>query len=216
MKARLRFAYAQDQPEGLLQAIDRKPPITMTPINTVPVKLFDFTPGLPLRSITKDAAPWFVAVDVCTALGHTNVSKAVAAHVDPEDKANDSLGLPGRAPLIVNESGLYALILRSNKPEAKKFQKWITSVVLPALRRDSLYVVGQEKPITDDLTLPELMAQIVELQSKVDARNAAQVRAWSRHQEEKQARRDGFRLLKRNVTTARGRKAAKARAKAAQ
>lgn len=195
MKARLRFTTAQDNPKAPFRP-STESPITMTPINATPVKLFDFTPGLQLRSITKNSAPWFVASDVCTALGHTNVSKALAAHVDPEDKANESLGLRGRAPLIVNESGLYALILRSNKPEAKKFQKWITSEVLPALRKDGLYIVGQEKPITDELTLPELMAQIAGIQAKVDLMNAAKVRAWSRHQEEKEARSDAFRFLK--------------------
>lgn len=186
----------------------------MTPINTTPVQLFDFAPGMSLQAIVKDGQPWFVAKDVCDALGYINGPKALADHTDEDERDSITLrtgkrGNPMRTAL--SESGLYALILRSTKPEAKAFRKWVTGTVLPALRRDTLYIVGQEKPITDDLTLPELMEQIAALQVKVDAVKASKVRAWSRHQEEKEARRDGFRLLKRNVTTARGRTAAKAR-----
>lgn len=83
---------------------------------------------------------WFVAADVCSALEHTNPTKAVADHVDDEDKANFQLGLPGRAPTVVNESGLYALIFGSRKEAAKRFKRWVTSEVLPAIRKTGQYV----------------------------------------------------------------------------
>ena len=190
----------------------------MTTINITPAQSFDFAPGMSLQAIVKDGLPWFVAKDVCDALGYINGPKALADHTDEDERNSITLrtgkrGNPARA--VISESGLYSLILRSTKPEAKAFRRWVTGTVLPMLRKDGLYVVGQEKPITDDLTLPELMEQIAALQVKVDAVNAIRVRAWSRHQEEKEARRDGFRLLKRSVTSARGRKAAEARSKVA-
>ena len=82
---------------------------------------------------------WFVAADVCSALEHTNPSVAVADHVDDEDKANFHLGLPGRAPTVVNESGLYALVFGSRKETAKRFKRWVTSEVLPAIRKTGKY-----------------------------------------------------------------------------
>ena len=66
--------------------------------------------ALEVRAVTIDGKPWFVASDVCAALGHSNPSKAVSGHVDDDDKSNHSLGLPGKQPLVVNEPGLYALI----------------------------------------------------------------------------------------------------------
>ena len=86
---------------------------------------------------------WFVAADVCNALEHSNPSVAVADHVDDEDKANFQLGLPGRAPTVVNESGLYALIFGSRKESAKRFKRWVTSEVLPAIRKKGYYVANE-------------------------------------------------------------------------
>jgi prophage antirepressor-like protein len=86
---------------------------------------------------------WFVAADVCSALEHTNPTKAVADHVDDEDKANFQLGLPGRAPTVVNESGLYALIFGSRKEAAKRFKRWVTSEVLPAIRKNGYYASNE-------------------------------------------------------------------------
>lgn len=121
---------------------------------------FAFTPGLALRTVMREGAPWFVAADVCAALGLTNTSKALI-EIAPEDKHNQSLGLPGRAPLLVNESGLYALILKSRKTEAKVFQKWVTSVVLPAIRKDGAYVVGEEKAATGEMSIEEMTLKVM-------------------------------------------------------
>ena len=83
-----------------------------------------------VRSITKDGEPWFVASDVCEALTIANVSMAVSRLDDDEKGISsvDTLGGPQDAA-IINESGLYSLILTSRKPEAKRFKKWVTSEV---------------------------------------------------------------------------------------
>jgi prophage antirepressor-like protein len=160
------------------------------------IQTFTFTPDLSIRAIIKDGKPWFLAKEVCAALGLTNVSQSLANSVDPEDKSQISLGLPGSAPLVVSESGLYSLIMRSRKIEAKPFQKWVTGTALPTLRIDGVYITGQEKPLTDDLTLAALLVEMAGIQVKVDSIKEAKLRTWSRHQEEKEARRDAFQFLK--------------------
>lgn len=165
------------------------------------VKLFEFPPegadtsSLKLRSIAINGDPWFLATDISAALGFKDAFSAVR-HLDEDERANLPLGGFSRGAIAVNESGLYSLIMRSRKPNAKAFRKWVTSVVLPSLRKDGVYIAGQEKPITDELTLPELQAQMEAIQEKVDAIKAATMLGWARHREEKEARRDGFRLLK--------------------
>lgn len=94
-----------------------------------------------VRVIVKDGAPWFVAKDICDTLGYSNSRKTLADHLDDDEKGvtnSDTLG--GSQKLtIINESGLYALVLRSRKPEARKFAKWVTSEVLPAIRKTGGY-----------------------------------------------------------------------------
>jgi prophage antirepressor-like protein len=93
-----------------------------------------------VRIIERDDQPWFVAKDVCEALGLDNVSMALTRLDDDEKGINPIDTLGGRQNLsIVSESGLYALILRSDKPAAKAFRKWVTSEVLPSLRKDGFY-----------------------------------------------------------------------------
>ena len=97
-----------------------------------------------IRTVTDEhGEAWFVAADVCSALEHTNPTKAVADHVDAEDKANFQLGLPGSAPTVVNESGLYALIFGSRKESAKRFKRWVTSEVLPSIRKNGYYAANE-------------------------------------------------------------------------
>lgn len=98
-----------------------------------------------IRVVVRDGEPWFVAADVCAALGYANTSKAVGDHLDPDEKSNQSLGLAGKPFVIINESGLYALVLRSRKPEARKFAKWVTGEVLPSIRKTG----GYAKPVAD-------------------------------------------------------------------
>lgn len=94
-----------------------------------------------LRGIVINGEPWFVGKDVAAALGYSNASKAIKDHVDYDDKLNnDSLSSLGqRGGWFINESGLYSLILSSKLPSAKKFKRWVTSEVLPALRKTGTY-----------------------------------------------------------------------------
>ncbi len=87
--------------------------------------------------------PWFVGKDVAEALGYSNSRKALLDHVDEEDKGvtkRDTLG--GKQPItIINESGLYSLILSSKLPSAKEFKRWVTSEVLPQIRKTGGYTI---------------------------------------------------------------------------
>jgi anti-repressor protein len=99
-----------------------------------------------IRTFTgNDGEPWFVGKDVANALGYTNPQKAIRDHVDEEDRTvNESFTVNGTAVTLVNESGIYALILTSKLPKAKEFKHWITSDVLPAIRRDGGYMVARD------------------------------------------------------------------------
>lgn len=107
-----------------------------------------------VRTVAIDGEPYFVAKDVCDVLGHTNPSVAIQM-LDDDERAKKSLGRQGET-WLVNESGLYDLIFRSNKPEAKAFRKWVTSEVLPALRRTGCYelVPADTEPEAQAKVLP--------------------------------------------------------------
>ncbi len=93
-----------------------------------------------VRSVLKDGEPWFVLSDICKALDLTTPAR-VAQRLDEDERSVYNLGRQGEA-IIINESGLYAVILRSNKPEARKFRKWITWEVLPSLRKTGSYLLS--------------------------------------------------------------------------
>lgn len=99
-----------------------------------------------VRTVTIDGEPWFIAKDVATALGYSNTRDAIAKHVDDDDKntvvIRDGKGNPNQT--IINESGLYSLVLSSKLPTAKKFKHWITSEVLPAIRKTGGYIANAE------------------------------------------------------------------------
>ena len=91
-----------------------------------------------LRTVTIDGEPWFVGKDVATALGYNNSRDAIAKHVDAEDLNTVAIrdGIKGNPNMtIINESGLYSLILSSKLPTAKRFKRWVTAEVLPTLSR---------------------------------------------------------------------------------
>lgn len=116
-----------------------------------------------VRTLSINGEPYFVGKDVAEILGYTNPSKALADHVDEEDKLNnESLSSLGqRGGWIINESGLYSLILSSKLPTAKKFKRWVTSEVLPAIRKHGVYAVNEVLNDPDMLiaALTELKAQ---------------------------------------------------------
>lgn len=100
---------------------------------------FDFD-GVDIRTFTRDDQPWFVVADIATALGYDHVPHALRILDDDEKGVHKVDTLGGRQQMaICNESGLYSLIIRSSKPEAKRFKKWVTSEVLPAIRRNGNY-----------------------------------------------------------------------------
>ncbi len=100
-----------------------------------------------------DGEPWFVAKDVCDALGiRTDTIRTILDDDEVRETNPNTIGVAGgRKPLIVSEAGLYSLILKSRKPEAKRFKRWVTHEVLPALRRDGAYVASDGDE--DDATL---------------------------------------------------------------
>lgn len=116
-----------------------------------------------VRTVTVDGEPWFVGKDVARALGYKKTENAIAGHVDNEDKTltpiqgGCSTGIQNT--VIINESGLYSLILSSKLPNAKKFKHWITSEVLPSIRKHGMYM-------TDDLfnavmEKPEIIGRVI-------------------------------------------------------
>lgn len=106
---------------------------------------FNFS-GQDVRIITINDEPWFVGKDVADILGYSNSRKALSDHVDDEDKGvtkSDTLG-GNQNITIINESGLYSLILKSKKPEAKQFKRWVTSDVLPTIRKHGAYMTDKK------------------------------------------------------------------------
>ena len=102
---------------------------------------FNFN-NLPVRTVLVNDEPWFVGKDVADILGYSNSRKALSDHVDDEDKGvTKSDTLRGNQNItIINESGLYSLILKSKKPQAKQFKRWVTSEVLPTIRKHGAYM----------------------------------------------------------------------------
>lgn len=105
-----------------------------------------------IRALTIDGEPWAVGKDVAEALGYKDTYQAIKKNVDEEDKLNrliDSAGGQKRTMTLINEGGLYCLMLRSTLPEAKKFRRWVTSEVLPSIRKTGEYKIKKEdKPFT--------------------------------------------------------------------
>lgn len=126
-----------------------------------------------VRTIQKDGEPWFVLKDVCQVLGlDTTQLKKIADRLDADEKARNLITTPGgdQETWIINESGLYNVILRSDKPEAKPFRKWVTSEVLPSIRKTGGYIQGQ-----DQLSPEELMAKALMVAQKTLADREARI-----------------------------------------
>ncbi|MFQ7110295.1 MAG: Bro-N domain-containing protein [Anaerovoracaceae bacterium] len=100
-----------------------------------------------VRVIDQNGEPWFVGKDVAEILGYANTPKAIRDHVDDEDKLTERIVLSGqnREAVIINESGLYSLILSSKLPQAKQFKRWVTSEVLPSIRKTGSYATPKSK-----------------------------------------------------------------------
>ena len=111
-----------------------------------------------VRTVEQNGEPWFVGKDVAVILGYTNPSKALTDHVDDEDKLNNETlsSLGQRGGWLINESGLYSLILSSKLPTARAFKRWVTSEVLPSLRKHGLYAADEL------LNNPDLMIEAMQ------------------------------------------------------
>lgn len=97
-----------------------------------------------IRTLMLNDEPYFVGKDVAEILGYTNPQKAIRDHIDEEDKTlNESFTVNGTKGILINESGLYSLILSSKMPNAKKFKRWVTSEVLPTIRKHGVYAVDE-------------------------------------------------------------------------
>lgn len=123
-----------------------------------------------LRTVEIDGEPWFVGKDVAEALGYSNARKAVLVYVDAEDKGVtkwDTLG-GTQQMTIINESGLYSLILSSKLPSAKEFKHWVTSEVLPSIRKNGAYIRNQENMTPAEIVARGLIAaqKIIEEREK--------------------------------------------------
>jgi len=123
-----------------------------------------------MRTLTIQNEPWFVGKDVAQVLGYAKTQNAIGTHVDSEDKKVAPIqGTPGgtQEMTIINESGLYSLILSSKLPGAKKFKRWVTSEVLPAIRKNGGYINGQ-----GEMSDSEIMAKaLVVAQRTIDNKN---------------------------------------------
>ena len=128
--------------------------------------------GHDLRAIAIDGEPWFVGKDVAEALGYSNTRKAIRDHLDDDEKMEERIVTPSRGKqkmTLINESGLYSLILSSKLDSAKKFKKWVTNEVLPSIRKNGGYIYGQENMSEDELLSRALIlanSKILSLESK--------------------------------------------------
>ena len=121
-----------------------------------------------LRTVEIDGEPWFVGKDVAAALGYTNSRDAIATHVFADDKGVESIDtLGGRQKMtIINESGLYALVFGSRLKIAKEFKHWVTSEVLPSIRKNGAYIRNQENMKPAEIVARGLIAAQKIIESK--------------------------------------------------
>ncbi|WP_283610526.1 phage antirepressor [Faecalispora anaeroviscerum] len=133
------------------------------------IKIFENEEFGQVRTLLIDGEPWFVGRDIAEILKYSNTRKAIADHVDDDDKTDgvtirDSIGR-SQKPIIINESGLYSLILSSKLPAAKKFKRWVTGEVLPSIRKHGAYITMPKleeimaNPDSLELLLKQLLAE---------------------------------------------------------
>lgn len=129
------------------------------------IQTFNFNTA-PLRALTdENGEPWFVAKDVCDILGHSNASMALD-RLDNDERAKFNLGRQGEAN-IINEAGLYTLVLGSRKPEAHAFKRWVTHEVLPTIRKTGGYIPTTETDSNEDI----LAKAVLIAQKTIDLKN---------------------------------------------
>lgn len=130
-----------------------------------------------IRTIEKDGEPWFVGKDVAEVLGYSNTADAVQKHVDDDDKLTSQIAIAGqnRNIIIINESGLYSLVLSSKLPGAKQFKRWITSEVIPSIRKHGGYLTPDK--LEEVLLKPDTLIQLAQnLKAEQEKRMALEVK----------------------------------------
>lgn len=134
------------------------------------IKVFNNAEFGKIRTLNRDGEPWFVGKDVATALGYKDSVNALKSHVSEEDKGGWRIATQygEREAVIINESGLYSLILSSKLDSAKRFKRWVTAEVLPSIRKSGGYIAGQ-----DEMSDTELLAKaLLVAQRQIEQRNA--------------------------------------------
>jgi prophage antirepressor-like protein len=175
----------------------RFPPTSASPNATL--SLFHFNDNAIRTDVDRKGNPWFVAADVCAALDIKN-SRQALSRLDDDEKgvisSDTNRGL--RSIATVNEAGLYDLIFRSRKHEAKEFKRWVKQTVLPALRKDGMYVQGEENLFAECVTESDQVNVTKVAQPQVaDLFNAKVLRLRTEHQEEKDARHAALGMINR-------------------
>lgn len=139
------------------------------------LRVFDNEEFGTIRTVMIDGEPWFVGKDVAEALGYTNPRDALSKHVDDEDKKTVAIrdGIRGNPNVtVINESGVYSLILSSKLPNAKKFKRWVTAEILPSVRRTGSYsakpMTLAEQALAQAQILVDHEKQLAELSESVD------------------------------------------------
>ena len=128
-----------------------------------------------VRSVNVNGEPWLVGSDVATSLGYADAQKAIKNHVDEDDKLIRQISVSGqmRNVICINESGVYSLIFSSKLPKAKEFKRWVTSEVLPAIRKHGAYMT--EQTVEKALTSPDFLIQLAtNLKKEQEARMKAE------------------------------------------
>ncbi len=127
------------------------------------LQIFEFHDNV-VRTVSIEGEPWFVGKDVAEVLGYSNTRDALDRHVDAEDRRVSGITTPGglQNMAVINESGLYSLIMSSKLPTAKEFKRWVTSEVLPSIRKNGGYIAGQE-----ELSEAELLARALAVSNRI-------------------------------------------------
>ena len=162
------------------------------------VTIYRYDESKPVRTLNLNGEPWFVLRDVCEVLGLGN-SRMVADRLDEDEKGVSQIYTLGgvQNATIISESGLYNVILRSDKPEAKPFRKWVTAVVLPSIRKNGGYIAGQE-----ELSPQELMAKALLVAQKTLTDRDARIKELTAQNQIMQPKAEYFdELVARNLLT---------------
>ena len=179
-------------------AMDALTPLSNAIPNLTP-SLFHFNGNAIRTDVDHQGNPWFAAVDVCAALEIKN-SRQALTRLDDDEKGviSSDTNRGSRSIATVNEAGLYELIFRSRKPEAKEFKRWVKHSVLPALRKDGMYVQGEENLLAECVTEADRDKVLDAAQVRVaDLTEAKVLRLRTEHQEEKDARYAALKMMNR-------------------